>query len=155
MIRGGGPWVGALQAFAASIIATLAVFWAAITTLDISGEFPPLATPGPTIFFTAVSALGAIGVFAILRRLSDRPERLFRRIALAVLPVSFLPDLWLLSDGAAGAFPAATPTGVAVLMVMHIVAAAMIVWFLTATGPRETNRAEALPEDALSGDDVS
>ncbi len=142
--------VGALLAFAGSIIATLAVFWAAITTLDISGEFPPLATPGPTIFFTAVAALGAIGTLGILRRLADQPERLFRRIAVAVLLVSFLPDLWLLSDGAAGAFPAATPTGVAVLMVMHLVAATMIVWFLTATGPREADRTQA-----LSGDDIS
>lgn len=155
MIRGGGPWVSAIRAFAGSIIATLAVFWAAITTLDISGEFPPLASPGPTIFFTAVGALGAIGVFAILRRVSQRPERLFRRIAVAVLLVSFLPDLLLLSDGAAGAFPAATPTGVAVLMVMHIVAATMIVGFLTATGPREADRTQALSEDALSGEDIS
>jgi hypothetical protein len=140
MIRGGGPWVNALQAFAGSIIATLAVFWAAVTTLDISGEFPPLASPGPTIFFTAVSALGAIGVFAVLRRRADRPERLFRRIAGAVLLVSFLPDLWLLSDGAAGAFPAATPRAIAVLMVMHIVAAAIIVWFMTGSGRPEPDR---------------
>ena len=75
--------------------------------------------------------VGAIAVFAVLRRRSDRPEYLFRWIALGVLLLSFPADLWLLSDGAAGAFPGATPTGVTVLMVMHVVAAAVIVWGLT------------------------
>ena len=90
-----------------------------------------MAGPGPTIFFTAVGALGAIAVFAVLRRRLDRPEYLFRWIALGVLLLSFPADLWLLSDGATGAFPGATPTGVTVLMVMHVVAAAVIVWGLT------------------------
>ncbi len=140
MIRGDGPWVGAVQALAGSIIATLAVFWAAVTTLSITSEFPPLASPGPTIFFTAVGALGAIGVFALLRRFTERPEYFFRRIAVAVLLVSFLPDLWLLSD--ADAFPGTSATAVAVLMVMHVVAAVVIVWFLTVGSSLRRDRSE-------------
>ncbi len=127
-------WVAGLRALVASIIATLAVRQAALATLDIPTEFPPLAAPGPTIFFTAVGALGATAVFAVIRRRSDRPEVLFRWIALGVLLLSFPADLALLSDGAAGAFPGATPTGVGVLMLMHVVAAAVIVWFLTVRG---------------------
>ena len=123
--------VAGLKALVGSIVATSVVRWAAVATLDIPIEFPPLAGPGPTIFFTAVGALGAIAVFAVLRRRSHRPEYLFRWIALGVLLLSFPADLWLLSDGAAGAFPGATPTGVTVLMVMHVVAAAVIVWGLT------------------------
>ena len=120
-----------LKALVGSIVATSAVRWAAVATLDIPAEFPPLAGAGPTIFFTTVGALGAIAVFAVLRRRSDRPEYLFRWIAVGVLLLSSWPDLWLLSDGAAGAFPGATPTAVGVLMLMHVVAAAVIVWFLT------------------------
>jgi hypothetical protein len=48
-----------------------------------------------------------------------------------VLLLSFLPDLWLLSDAAAEAFPGATGSGVAVLMLMHVAAAGVIVWALT------------------------
>ncbi len=129
-------WVVGLRTLVASIIATLVVRQAAVATIDIPTEFPPLAEPGPTVFFTAVAVFGATGVFAVLQRRSDRPEYLFRWIALGVLLLSSLPDLWLLSDGAAGAFPGATPTAVGVLMLMHVVAAAVIVWFLTVRGVR-------------------
>ena len=127
-------WARGLKGLVGSIIATLAVRWAALATLDIPTEFPPLAGPAPTIFFTAVGALGATAVFGVVRRRADRPEYLFRWIALGVLLLSFLPDLRLLGDGAA-AFPGATPTGVGVLMLMHVAAAAAIVWFLTVRGP--------------------
>ncbi len=136
MTRRDRLWVAGLKALAGAIIATLAVRWAAVATLDIPTEFPPLAGPGPTIFFTTMGALGATAVFGVLRRRSERPEYLFRWIALGVLLLSSLPDLWLLSDGAAGAFPGATPTAVGVLMLMHVVAAAVIVWFLTVRGVR-------------------
>ncbi len=129
-------WVVGLRALVASIIATLVVRQAALATLDIPTEFPPLAEPGPTVFFTAVGVFGATGVFAVVRRRSDRPEVLFRWIALGVLLLSFLADLALLGDGAAAAFPGATPTRVGVLMLMHVVAAAVIVWFLTVRGGR-------------------
>ena len=124
-------WVAGLKALVGSIIATLVVRWAAVATLDIPTEFPPLAGPGPTIFFTAVGALGATAVFGVVRRRADRPEVLFRWIALGVLLLLSVPDLLLLSDGAAGTFPGATLTGIGVLTLMHVVAAAVIVWFLT------------------------
>ena len=132
-------WARGLKGLVGSVIATLAVRWAALATLDIPTEFPPLAGPAPTIFFTAVGALGATAVFGVVRRRADRPEYLFRWIALGVLLLSFLPDMWLLGDGAA-AFPGVTPTGVGVLMLMHVAAAAAIVWFLTVRvqmGPSE------------------
>ncbi len=130
-------WVRGLKALVGSIIATLAVRQAALATLDIPSDFPPLAEPGPTVFFTAVGTLGAITVFAVVRRRADRPAYLFRRIALGVLLLSFLPDVLLLGAGASGAFPGTTPTGVGVLMLMHVAAAAAIVWLLTARGPTE------------------
>ena len=132
-------WARGLKGLVGSVIATLAVRWAALATLDIPTEFPPLAGPAPTIFFTAVGALGATAVFGVVRRRADRPEYLFRWIALGVLLLSFLPDMLLLGDGAA-AFPGVTPTGVGVLMLMHVAAAAAIVWFLTVRvqmGPSE------------------
>ena len=135
MARKDRLWVRGLKALVGSIIATLAVRWAALATLEIPSDFPPLAGPGPTVFFSAVGTLGAIVVFAFVRRRADRPESLFRRIALGVLLLSLLPDLLLLGDGASGTFPGTTPAGVGVLMLMHVVAAAAIVWLLTARGP--------------------
>lgn len=119
-----------LKALVASLAATLVVRSLALAALAIPPEFPPLAGPGPTIVFTTAGALGATAVLAVLRRLSERPAHLFRRVALWTLLASFVPDLWLLSDAAAPAFPGATPAGVGTLMVMHLTAAAAIVWAL-------------------------
>ena len=93
MMRKDSLWVGGLKGLVGSIIATLAVRWAALATFDIPTEFPPLAAPAPTIFFTVVGALGATAVFGVVRRYADRPEYLFRWIALGVLLLSFLADL--------------------------------------------------------------
>jgi hypothetical protein len=117
-----------LKALVVAISATLAVWWLAVTALAIPAEFPPLAGPAPTIFFTVIGTLGAAGVLGIVRRRATHPAATFRRIALMALVLSFLPDLWLLSGSSS--FPGATSTGVGVLMVLHIVAALTIVWGL-------------------------
>ena len=46
-------WVG-LQTILASVVGTLAVRAVALALLEIPPEFPPLAGPGPTVFFTVV-----------------------------------------------------------------------------------------------------
>ena len=117
-----------LKALVVAISATLAVWWLAVTALAIPAEFPPLAGPAPTIFFTVIGTLGAAGVLGIVRRRATHPAATFRRIALMALVLSFLPDLWLLSGSSS--FPGVTSTGVGVLMVLHIVAALTIVWGL-------------------------
>lgn len=144
MTTGDKLWVRGLKGLATSIVAALVVRWAAVASFDIPAEFPPLAGPGPTIFFTAVGALGAIAVFGAVRRRADRPERLFRRIAAVVLLLSFVPDVLLLSDGAA--VPGATPASVGTLMVMHVAVAAVMVWFLTVGGPPEGSPVSSSPD---------
>ncbi len=124
-------WRGTLKALVVAISATSAVRWLAVTALDIPAGFPPLGGPAPTIFFTVIGTVGAAGVLGIVRRRAAHPGAAFRRIAILVLVLSFLPDLWLLSGGGSGAFPGATSTGVGVLMVLHMVAALTIVWGLT------------------------
>ena len=122
----------AAQALIGALFATLAVRWVGLAVFDIPPEFPPLDGPGPTIFFTVILTLAAIGVYAMARRWAARPESLFRWVAVVVLALSFLPDILILTDGAATAFPGATPAGVGLLMLMHVAAAAVIVWSLTA-----------------------
>ncbi len=137
MTGGDRTWVRGLKGLAASIVALLAIYWVADASFDIPDEFAPLRGFVPTIFFTTIGALGATGVFGIVRKRAARPERLFRMIAGGVLLLSFVPDVLLLGDGAGDAFPGATPAGVGTLMVMHVVAAAIMVGFLTAGDPGE------------------
>jgi Family of unknown function (DUF6069) len=103
----------------------------AVSFIDVPPDFLPLAEAAASIFFTAMLGTAAVGVYATTRRVAKRPERTFRWIAAGALVLSFLPDLWLLSEPGGQAFPGATPTHVVVLMVLHTVAAAVIVPGLT------------------------
>ena len=80
--------------------------------------------------------MGSTSVFAEVRRSAAQPIRLFRIIAAGTLLVSFLPDLWMFTEAASGAFPGATVLAVGTLMMQHIVAAAIVVWMLTMRGSR-------------------
>lgn len=134
-------WPNGLRAVAGAVIGTLAVWAVAFLAIDVPPEFIPLAGPGPTVFFTVAAGTGAVAVFGLVRRFSANPVGLFRGISWLVLLFSFMPDIWLLTDGAAEAFPGATPAGVGVLMTMHVVAAGVIVWVLTGgTGTGEEER---------------
>ena len=121
-------WKSGLLALVAAVVANIAVRAGAVALFDIPAEFPPLASSGPVVFFTSVGTVGAVLVFAVIASMSRRPVAVFRVVAGVVLLVSFFPDLWLLSEQGAAGFPGATAAGVGVLMGMHVVAAAIIVW---------------------------
>jgi len=105
-------WVSGSKAVAGALVATLTVRWAAVSTLTVPPEFLPLDGAAPTFFFTTVLGVAAVVVYAIVRRVSERPERTFRWIAVAALLLSLVPDLWLLTEGGEAAFAGATPTAV-------------------------------------------
>lgn len=129
--RGAGFWPRALGAVIGPILANLAVWWVGVSFVGVPADFPPLAGPGPTIFFSAVGGVGAVVTYKLLGFVSSSPGSLFRGVALVVLLLSFVPDLWLLSAGGREAVPGATVPAVAILMTMHVVAAGIIVWSLT------------------------
>lgn len=129
-------WKRGLNALVFAVVGNLVVRWLGVALLPVPSDFPPLAGAGPTIFFTAVGALGAVAVLAILRRVGSRPGFLFRRVAAVVLLFSFIPDLWLLTAGGRDAVPGANAPSVILLMMLHVVAAGIIVWALTG-GERE------------------
>jgi hypothetical protein len=119
-------WVGPL-AIVASVIANQIVHLLALSLFNISPDFPPLQF-GPPIMFTIMGVLGAVIVYAIVGRLSRRPIRLFRVIALIALVLSFIPDIGLLTSNM---LPGTSLIAVGTLAVMHIVAWAITVWMLT------------------------
>ena len=113
-------WVGPLTVVAANA-AVLAVRVIAFATLDLSHEFPPLTWSGLIVFTTVLVTFGVL-VFAWVARTAASPVRMYRRIALAALVVSFIPDLLLPGQ------PGVTWRAVIVLMVMHVAA-----WWATVT----------------------
>ena len=124
-----GPraWRLWLRTVLGALAATLAVRAAAFGAFDIPVEFQPLAVTGPTMFLTVVGVGAGLVVAVVVDRVSERPVPLFRRIAVAALLVSLLPDFWLLTESGAEAFPGATVPAVVTLMVQHVAAATVVI----------------------------
>ena len=125
-----GPraWRAWLRTILGALVATLAVRAAALAVFDIPSEFEPLAVAGPTVFLTGVGVMAGLGVAVAIDRLSERPVPLFRRVAVAALLLSLLPDFWLLTDSGSEAFAGATVPAVVTLMVQHVAATAVVIW---------------------------
>lgn len=117
----------ALRGGAGALVAVVvnAILVAAAQAIGIAPEFRALTYP-PVVFLTVVGVAGATVVYWLLSRRRSDPDRTFVRVAVAVLVVSFVPDVGLLF-----ADDAATVPGVVVLMVMHVVVAAASVRMLT------------------------
>lgn len=111
---------------AVSLIAVLAVREAAVRVLHPDPRFEPL-TLSPPILDTTICTVAAIFVFLKIA-FYPNPVRTWRRVAAAVLIVSFLPDVRLaVSHAMGGGWPEAFA-----LMTMHVVVWAVCITLLPA-----------------------
>jgi uncharacterized protein DUF6069 len=114
-------------------VATNAVFYfVAGLFVSYHHQFAPLANVSGAVIFTAFFAVGAVLLYALLRRVTQHANRIFAVISAVFLAVSVIPDLTYIPT-VSGASAAQT----AVLIVMHVFAAAVIVGMLL-TGDSET-----------------
>jgi hypothetical protein len=118
-------WVGPLAVAAATAANEIARRLLLATLQPISPDFLPMQAEGVAIM-TVAFAIAAVAVFAAVARLSIQPIRTYQIVAAVALALSMFPDLMLLPD------PTATASGVVALMILHVVAAASIVWPLSA-----------------------
>ena len=127
-VERGGVSFGRLVGAGVATVAVAVLVNVVIRTVAVFGEgFLPLGV-GPTVFFTMVGMAGAVVVFGLMLRFAKRPVRMFRRVALAVLLVSLVPDVLMLL---APSMPGTTVAGVLTLMVEHVVSWAVAVGVLT------------------------
>jgi uncharacterized membrane protein YtjA (UPF0391 family) len=115
-----------LGTVAAAVIANLLVYLLGSAVVGYDPQFVVLANASGTILFTVVPAIAAVLLYAALMRFTSNPARIFTNIAVVVLIVSLIPDLTYIPS-----VPGATSGQAAILMVMHVVAAVVIVWMLT------------------------
>jgi hypothetical protein len=108
-------WAGPLTVVAANL-AVIAVREVAFALLDLSPQYPPLTYVGLALFTTVLVSAGVL-VFVVVVRMSPTPINIYRRVALAALALSMVPDLFLPGQG-----PGATWTAAIVLMVLHVAA---------------------------------
>ena len=90
----------------------------------VSAEFEPFQ--GTVAPYTAGGIILAGATFAVLRRFVSDGTRVYVRLAILALVLSWVPDIALLVINE----PGATVPAVASLMVMHAVAAAIVVTLL-------------------------
>lgn len=121
-----------------SALANSLVRVAAVEAFDIPHEFEPLTAVAP-VQASIVVAVGAAVVLGLLARFSRRPTWLFRRVALAVFGLSFIPLIPMyLSDPPQ--FPGTDAASVGSLALMHVVSVVIVVPVLTALSRRPASR---------------
>ena len=123
--RGRFALVG-LGTMAAAVVANLLVYLIGSVVVGYDPGFVVLANPSGTILFTVVPAIVAVLLYAVLVRFTTNPARIFTNIAVVVLILSLIPDLTYIPS-----VPGATSGQTAILMLMHVVAAVVIVSLLT------------------------
>src|SRR5215213_11309949 len=123
--RGRFALVG-LGTVAAAVIANLLVYALGSVIVGYDPGFIILANASGTILFTVVPAIAAVLLYALLVRFTGNPARIFTNIAVVVLIFSLIPDLTYIPS-----VPGASSGQTAVLMLMHVVAASVIVLMLT------------------------
>ncbi len=125
MSRGRFALIG-LATVAAAVLANLLVYALGSAVVGYDPQFVVLANASGTILFTVVPAIVAVLLYAALLRFTSNPARIFTNIAVVVLVLSLIPDLIYIPS-----VPGATSGQTAILMLMHVVAAVVIVSMLT------------------------
>jgi hypothetical protein len=110
----------------AAVLANLVVYALGSVVVAYDPGFVVLANASGTILFTVVPAIVAVLLYAALIRFTSNPARIFTNIAIVVLILSLIPDLTYIPS-----VPGATTGQTAILMLMHVVAAIVIVSMLT------------------------
>lgn len=118
--------VGAATSLVAAI-ANVGVYFAGDAIVGYDSAFVELGSAFGIAVCTAIPAIIAVLLYATLPRFSSNPVRLFTIISSVLLVATLVPDLTFI-PGEPGA--SAAQTGI--LMLMHLVAAGVIVGMLTA-----------------------
>jgi hypothetical protein len=122
-----------LATVVAAVLANVIVYFLGSLIVTYDPQFVILANPSGAIIFTVVPAIVAVLLYALLLRFTAHPARIFTIIAAVILVVSWIPDLTYIPT-----VPGSSAEQTVVLMVMHLVAATVIVWMLTRLAPSPT-----------------
>ena len=120
-----------LGTIVAAVLANVIVFFICGTFVAYDPQFLPLASVGAIVIFTVFPAIIAAVIYAILLRFIRNPARIFTIIAVVALAISLIPDLTYIPT-----VPGVTTAQTAVLLLMHFVAAIVIVGGLTRSRPQ-------------------
>jgi hypothetical protein len=115
-----------LATIAAAVIANVLVYFIGGALVSYDPQFLPLADVSGSVIFTLTFAIGAVLVYAPVMRFARNPAIVYTIIAAVVFVVTLIPDLTYIPT-----VPGATVGQTAILVLMHLVAAVVIVRMLT------------------------
>jgi len=118
-------WVGLLTVVAA-VMANVLVYVIGGALVRYDQAFLPLTNASGAILFTVAPAIVAVLLYAVLLRRAANPERRFTIIAAITFVVTLIPDVTYIPTVAG-----VTGGQIAILVLMHVVAAVVIVSMLT------------------------
>jgi hypothetical protein len=132
-----------LSAFGAVAVVVAALVNLAIRVLfmqwfQLSPAFSPLGI-GPVIFWSVISGIAAVLVFALVARRARRPVTAYLLIAIGVYVLTFIPDGLLLFSNLPF-LPGTSIYAVLALMSMHAAEAIIIILTLTTLWTRGQSR---------------
>lgn len=115
-----------LATIVAATLANVLFYYLAGVFVAYVPEFLILTDVSGAVIFTVVPAIVAVLLYAPLLRFARHPARTFTIIAAVVFVVTLIPDFTYLPT-----LPGATGGQIAVLALMHVIAAVVIVGMLT------------------------
>jgi hypothetical protein len=117
----------------AAVLANTVFYYLGAALVAYDPEFIVLANPSGAIIFTLVPAIGAVLLYAGLLRFTRHPVTIFNIISALVFVVTLIPDFTYIPT-----VPGASNGQTAVLVLMHVIAAAVIVRLLTSQRGRQS-----------------
>jgi Family of unknown function (DUF6069) len=102
------------------------------TLVAYDSEFLPLASVGGPIIMTLFPAVIAVLLYAALRRFTHHPARVFAIVSAVVFVVTLTPVFTYIPT-----VPGWTAAQSAILVLMHVIAACVIVRLLTLSAPSQ------------------
>lgn len=115
-----------LATVAAAVFANTLVYFIGGALVAYVPQFLPLTNASGEIVFTLPAAVVAVLLYAALLRFARNPARVFTIVSAVVFVITLIPDFTYIPT-----VPGATGAQTAILVLMHIVAASVIVWMLT------------------------
>ena len=123
---GGRVVLAGLATSVAAVLANVLVYLAGGALVDYDPRFPPLADASGAIVFTLVPAIVASLLYAVLLPRVADPPRVFSIVAAVVFVITLIPDVAYIPM-----MPGVSVAQTAILVLMHVVAAGVIVGMLT------------------------
>ena len=120
-----------LATIIAAVLANVLVYFVGDAVVDYNPDFVILSNVSGAVIVTFAAAVVAVLLYGALRRWTGNPVRIFNVIAAIVFVITTVPDFTYI-PGVEGASNGHT----AVLVTMHVVAAAVIVPMLTRLAPK-------------------